>query len=121
MTNNTENNWPEFDIRLWKDIPAISDRIATEDEAKKGIAVFCLQNAGDKHKSFEIDLPKLAYLIDEETNKKELIVAIQAEESNHGIVIGYRNPNGGNGACLLNELSFLNEEEITNIIKKANS
>lgn len=117
MENNIENNWPEFDIKLWKNVPAISGRIATEDEAKKGVAVFCLQNTGDEHKSFEIDLPKLAYLIDEETHEKELIVAIQAEESSHGIVIGYRSPNGGNGACLLNELSFLNDEEIINIQK----
>lgn len=121
MKNNTENNWPEFDIRLWKKIPTISGRIATEDEAKSGKAVFCLQNTGEEHKSFEIDLPKMAYLIDEETNEKELIVAIQAEESIHGIVIGYRNPNGGNGACLINELSFLNDEEITNITQKTSS
>ena len=121
MGKESENNWPEFDIRNWKDIPIISRRIATEEEARKGIAVFCLKNTGEEHKFFEIELPKMAYLIDEETNEKELIVAIQAEESKHGIVIGYRNPKGGNGACLLNELDFLNDIEIENVTKKASS
>ena len=121
MTNNTENNWPKFDIKLWKKIPVISGRISTEDEAKKGIAVFCLKNTGEEHKYFEIDLPKMAYIIDEETNEKELILAIQAEESKHGIVIGYRNPKGGNGACLLNELDFINDDEVNEIIQKASS
>ena len=112
MSAQTNNEWPEFDLKLWKTIPVISGRIATEEEAKKGIAVFCLQNTDSEHKAVEMNLPQLAYLTDSETGNKELIVAIQAEATTQGIVVGYRNPKGGNGACLFYELTFLSEMEI---------
>jgi len=44
MEKESENNWPEFNIRNWKDIPVISRRVATEEEARKGIAVAILNN-----------------------------------------------------------------------------
>jgi len=112
MTEETKNNWPSFDIKLWKNIFVISGKIANEEDAKNGLAVFCIRNADLEHKAFEIDLPKLAYLIDSETETKELIVVIQAESTKQGVVIGYRNPKGGNGACFLYELIFLNPQEI---------
>lgn len=50
------------------------------------MAVFCLKNVGDEHKVAEIELPKLAYLTKEEDNSKELVVIIQAESIEKGIV-----------------------------------
>jgi hypothetical protein len=41
-----------------------------------------------------------------------LVVIIQAESTEKGIVIGYRNPHGGNGAGLLDEFEFLSLEDI---------
>lgn len=86
MKNENENNQPAFDINSWKTIPAISGKIATESDAKNGLAVFCLKNVGDEHKVAEIELPKLAYLTKEEDNSKELVVIIQAESIEKGIV-----------------------------------
>ena len=60
-------------------------------------------------------MPKLAYLTNEDDDSKELIEVIQAESTEKGVVIGYRNPNGGNGACFLYELEFLNAEEIAKL------
>jgi len=114
MENENENKWPAFEINSWKTIPAIGGKIATESDAKNGFAVFCLKNIAE-HKAFEIDLPKLAYLTNEDDDSKELIVVIQAESTEKGIVIGYRNPNGGNGAGFLYELEFLNSDEIENL------
>ena len=116
MPEEIKNNWPAFDIKTWKDIPAFSGKVANEEEAKNGVAVFCLKNI-DFHEAYEINLPKLAYLVDSENNTQELIVAIQAESTNQGIIVGYRNPNGGNGACFLYELIFLTDKEIENVIK----
>ena len=115
MKNEKENKWPSFEIKSWKDISVISGKIASQSDAENGLAVFYLKNAGNEHKAFEIDLPKLAYLTNEDDDSKELIVVIQAESTEKGIVIGYRNPNGGNGAGFLYELEFLNSEEIENL------
>jgi len=113
MKNENENKWPVFEINSWKSILAINGKIATESDAKNGFAVFCLKNVVE-HKLFEIDLPKLAYLTNED-DSKELIVVIQAESTEKGVVIGYRNPNGGNGAGFLQEFEFLNDNEIENL------
>jgi len=115
MKNEKENNWPPFEIKSWKTIPAFNGKIATESDAKNGLAVFCLKNVAE-HKTFEIELPKLAYLTNEDDDSKELIVVIQAESTENGVVIGYRNPNGGNGASFLYELEFLHENEIEKLI-----
>ena len=114
MKNENENKWPAFEINSWKTILAINGKIATESDAKNGFAVFCLKNVAE-HKAAEIELPKLAYLTNKEDDSKELIVVIQAESTEKGIVISYRNPNGGNGAGFLYELEFLNSEEIENL------
>ena len=111
MKNDNENNWPAFEINSWKSIPVINGKIATENEAKNGIAVFCIKNVA-QHYPYEIDLPKLAFLTNEDNDIKELVVIIQAESTEKGTVIGYRNPNGGNGAAFLNEFEFLSDEEI---------
>lgn len=105
-------DWQAFEIKSWKTIPVISGRIATEKETKNKTAVFCLQHSDPEHKAFKMDLPKLAYLTNQENGERELIVVIQAETTNLGTVIGYRNPKGGNGACLFCELEFLSDQEI---------
>lgn len=115
MKNDNEHKWTAFEINSWKTIPVINGKIATESDAKNGVAVFCLKNIAE-HKAFEIDLPKLAYLTNENDNSKKLIVVIQAESTEKGVVIGYRSPNGGNGACFLYELEFLSTEEIEKLM-----
>ncbi|AWA31012.1 hypothetical protein HYN48_13485 [Flavobacterium magnum] len=118
MTKQTNDNWPAFDPKTWKTIPAFTGKIATESDAKTSKAVFCLKNLDEtQHKAYKIELPKLAYLIDSENGDKELIVLIQAEETNRGIVVGYRNPKGGNGACFYYELQLLTENEVTALVK----
>jgi hypothetical protein len=112
MKNETENKWPSFEIKSWKSIPVVTGKVASQTDAENSLAVFCLKNAGVEHKAFEIELPKLAYLTNEDNDFKELIVIIQAESTENGIVIGYRNPNGGNGAGLLYEFEILTNEEI---------
>jgi len=111
-----KDNWPAFDIRSWKNIPSFSGKIANESDAKNGIAVFCIKDVDFEHTPFEIGLPRLAYLIDSENGDKELIVLIQAESTSRGIVIGYRSPQGGNGACFFYELELLDEKEIEKIL-----
>ena len=41
----------------------------------------------------------------------------EIEETPKGIIVGYRNLNGGNGAGLLQEFDFLNNEETKKVIE----
>ena len=111
-----ENLWKPISLKNWKQTPAINDRNANEEDVKNGIAVYYIEGNFDEHKPYKIQLPKLAYLTDFETKEKELVVIIQIEETPKGIVVGYRNLTGGNGAGLMNEFEILsdnNSEKLT--------
>ena len=111
-----ENLWKPISLKNWKQTPAINDRNANEEDVKNGIAVYYIEGNFDEHKPYKIQLPKLAYLTDFETKEKELVVIIQIEKTPKGIVVGYRNLTGGNGAGLMNEFEILsdnNSEKLT--------
>lgn len=108
--------WPSINLKAWAETPAINGRLATETDVKNGLAVYYINNNGVEHKPYEIQLPKLAYLTDFDTKKEKLIVVIQIEETASDIVVGYRNIEGGNGACLLNEIKFLEKETIKKVV-----
>ena len=116
MKSEQNNNWPSFDLKSWDKVNVISGKVASEEEAKNGLAVFCLKDVGESHRAVEMELPRLAYLNDSENNSQELVVVVQAESSDKGEIVGYRNPNGGNGACFFYELTFLSEQEIKTIL-----
>jgi len=110
------NLWPAIDIKSWDKTPAINGRVANEDDVKKGLAIYFIKNNGVDHSAYKIELPKLAYLTDADTKKEELVVVIQVECTPQDTVAGYRNIDGGNGACMLYELNFLDNEKIKNIV-----
>ncbi len=107
--------FPKLDIRDWSATPAINGRVATEEDVKKGLAIFYINAKGGVHTPYSIQLPALAYLTDFETKKESLVIVIQIESTSSGIVAGYRNIDGGSGACLLHELRFLSESEAKNL------
>jgi desulfoferrodoxin (superoxide reductase-like protein) len=117
-SNSQENLWQKVDIKDWKNVPAINNRIANEMDVENGIAVYYIENTNtEEHKAYKINLPKLAYWNDVETKTRELVIVIQIEETPKGIIVGYRNLNGGNGAGLLHEFDFLNNEETKKVIE----
>jgi len=116
-TNTTNNDlWTSIDLKVWDKTPAISGRLATETDVKNGLAVYYIDNKGADHTPYKIQLPKLAYLTDFDTKKEELVVVIQIEETPKDTVVGYRNLDGGNGACLLHEIKFLDNETIKKVV-----
>ncbi len=110
------NLWTAINIKSWDKTPAISGRLATEKDVKSGLAVYYINSNGVDHAPYEILLPKLAYLTDAETKKEELVVVIQIEATPKDTVAGYRNIDGGNGACLLHELKFLDTEAVNALV-----
>ena len=119
IAQNTDHKglWNPISLGKWKEVPAINNRIANEDDVNVGRAVYYIEGDYENHKPYKINLPKLAYLTDFDTKQKELVVIIQIEETPKGIVVGYRNLNGGNGAGLLNEFEMLNDKEVEKLLK----
>lgn len=101
-----EKRWAPFEITNWENTTVFDDRIATEIDVKNGQAVFSLRNVNN-HTIHPLGLPILAYLINEENDTKLLVVIIQAESTEKGILLGYRNPNGGSGVGFINEFIFV--------------
>ena len=108
--------WAPIDLKSWESTPAINDRVATEDDMKNGLAIYCINKAD--HVQYDMHLPKLAYLTDSITNKKELVVVVQIELTSQDTVAGYRNLTGGSGACLFYELTFLDAEAVKKVVSK---
>ena len=110
--------WTAIELKSWYKTPAISGRLATETDVKNGLAVYYIDSKGIDHTPYKIELPKLAYLTDFDTKKEELVVVIQIEETPKDTVVGYRNLDGGNGACLLHEIKFLDNETIKKVVEQ---
>lgn len=109
--------WNPIYLEKWKEVPAINNRVANENDVIIGRAVYYIDGNYENHKPYKINLPKLAYLTDFDTKQKELVVIIQIEETPKGIVVGYRNLAGGNGAGLISEFEILDEKEVEKLVK----
>jgi hypothetical protein len=109
MVNNSDDLWGPVSLDNWEDVLFIKGRVATEEDVKLGRAVFYINNEKSKtdHGPIDIQIPSLAHHIDQETGERTLVVVIQAEKANEQEVVGLRYFEGGNGACLLFELEFV--------------
>ena len=96
----------EINLSKWKEIPCISGRVATEDDIKKGIAVFAIPSGSEP---YDAELPLCAIHIDEESNKRTPCIAIQIEQADDGVFVGVRYLNGGNGVGSANEFELFTE------------
>lgn len=95
------------EIELWRNVPFVKDRLANQEDMDFGSAVFMAEPNGEEHIPLEIDIPKLAYHIDQDTKEKSKVVIIQGEQVGDKKVLGIRYLNGGCGACLLFDLEFI--------------
>lgn len=102
-----QNKWGQIDLANWLVTPFISNRIALEQDVIDGLAVFFIQEPINKHYPINIPLPSLAYQIDPDTQEKELVIVIQAENVDEEEIVGVRYLEGGNGICALVELEFV--------------
>lgn len=100
--------WTPIVLKSWKNTPSINGRLATEGDVINGLAIYCINKVDSK--PYPIQLPKLAYLTDFETKNQKLVVVIQVESTSKDTIAGYRDIDGGFGACLFYELKFLSPE-----------
>ncbi len=98
----------------WRDTPCVRGRVATEDDANAGRAVFYLDlSDGQESHPVDLDLPRCA-ILHEEGERDLPVIVIQAEEGNNGtvqLIAGYRPLTGGGGICMLSQLELLPEPD----------
>jgi hypothetical protein len=102
-----ENKFGPIELSDWKKVPFTKGRLATKEDIDLGKAIFQIEGNGEEHIPLEIEIPSLAYHIDQDTNEKTKVVVIQGEQVGTEKVVGIRYLNGGDGVCLLFELEFI--------------
>lgn len=99
-------DWGAINEDDWRDVPHVTGRLATEDDVREGRAVFYLDGAEGAQPG-QVPIPSLALLRDEDGNGTTTVVVIQAEIFRDECTVGYRPLEGGNGICLLEEITLL--------------
>lgn len=105
--NEKKYHLSPFDLSNWEETPHVSGRVGTKEDMTEGRAVFAINGKGHEHVVLDIQIPALAYFINDESKTKELVVVIQAERAGAEEVIGIKYMNGKPAACTLAELEFI--------------
>ena len=101
------------DIQKLDEVPAIADRLPTEQELHDNMSLINVDTAKyPDARALEMDLPRVARIYSERKGMSELIIVIQAIVVQEDTVVGYRFANGGNGSAWLSDVTFLSEDEV---------
>ena len=95
--------WGPIPIEHWPSTAAITGEVADEEDVKVGRAVFYINGVSEHH---EMPLPSLARWITSEP-PGELVVIIQAQVTDQGVMLGVRPLSGGNAVVTLEEVEVL--------------
>lgn len=107
------NGFPPIDISNWNNVPIINGRLATKEETQNGTSLIFVDSLKYPNaKALDITMPKLASFYNENSNREELIIVIQAINIDNDSIVGFRYLNGGNGSARLKEVRFLSDNEI---------
>ena len=110
-SRNRDSAGKEIDIEHWRETPCILHRLATEDDAHTGRAVFCVPNPSESEsKPVDVSLPRCALLTGNDGQVSPVIL-VQAETHRAGeelvVLIGYTTLAGEQGICTIKELELL--------------
>jgi hypothetical protein len=93
----------------WKDVPCLTDRIATEEDVSAGRAIFCIRPLNDISVRFEdIGLPHCAVFKDENEHQFPVVV-VQSEMAGDIHYVGFRFLERGNGIGYRKEVELLDK------------
>lgn len=108
--------FPPINLKEWDKTPVVNGRLPTEAETKNGTSLLYYPNPTPDVKVYNLQLPKLAYYMDSNTKKQELVVVIQIVQTAQDTMVGYRLLSGGNGASVFRDFRFLSEDEVENLV-----
>lgn len=97
--------WGAIPLAEWSRVPYVSGRVATEQDVAEGRAVFYVEG---NSRPVEMELPcrGVQRVVD---GIEQLVVIIQAEHTDSGMLYGVRPIEGGNGICLAHEVRLLDK------------
>ncbi len=105
--------FPATDINKWQDVPVVNGRMATkEDTQNESALIFVDQEKYPNAKPLNIQMPQLASIYNENTNREDIIIIIQALNIDNDSIVGYRFLNGGNGSARLSDVTLINNDEV---------
>lgn len=100
-------------IQNLDEVPAISDRLPTEEELKNHKSLINVDHTKyPDARAYDMDLPRVASIYSRHSGMNELAIVIQAIIVQEDTVVGYRFANGGNGSARINEVTFLSDSEV---------
>ncbi len=109
--------FPAVDLKNWATVPVINGRLPTEEETRSEKSLIYIDKVEYPNaKAMDMKLPQLAKFFNYSSQKNEVIIVIQAIEILGDTVLGFRYLNGGNGSSLYHEVTFIEEQEVKNII-----
>lgn len=107
------NGFPAVDLKNWKSVPVISDRLPTKAETKSSASLIYIDTLKyPDASSLNLYLPRLAKYYSQSTKREDLIIVIQAIRVGTDSIVGFRYLNGGNGSARIREVNFMTENEI---------
>lgn len=111
------NGFPAVDIANWKNVPVVNGRMPTVEEARNGTSLIYVDSETyPDAKVLPAKMPRLAKIYNENVNREDLIIVIQAFTLQGDSIVGFRYLNGGNGSARLNEITLLTETEINALV-----
>ena len=103
--------WAPVDLSAWSSVPAVTGRIATEEDVRQGAAVF-FDRTGESSVYGEVDLPALAIYTNSGDGSQEQVVVIQLETKDNKVLAGVRPLEGGSLICTIEQLNFVSESDL---------
>lgn len=111
--------FPPIDIKDWQKTPAINGRLPTFQETEDGKSMLYINKSVNPSlknaKAYPMHMPRLAYEVNPETHKKEIVVVVQMVQFSDYVWVGFRYLTGGAGSSKLKDCKFLSESEIKKV------
>ena len=106
-SEDSKELWSPINVQSWRSTATTNGRVADEVDVKAGRAVFYIDG---KSEPYSMSLPSLARWIGSDM-PEELVIIIQAEVTDQGVVLGVRPLSGGNAVVALSEVEVIKGEE----------
>ena len=108
--------FPPMNVQMLDKLEVVEGRLPTREETRNGRSLMYIDTSKSPDAMAPaIDLPRLACYFNDYSDKKELVIIIQAVTAGPDTVVGFRYVDGGNGSSWYDEVTFLTDEEVVDV------
>lgn len=110
--------FPPVNYNDWENVPAVNGRMPNKGETQNGTSLIFVDTIKYPNaKVLNIHMPKLALFYNKYSKRKDFVIVIQAFSIGEDSIVGFRYLNGGNGSANINEIKFLDKEDVDNDLR----